>query len=217
MSEMGGAHMTWMGGAFRLKWVGHLPLRWVGQLWQSVLLFFWEIWTLVFRGLPFPVITWPWVLVPLNSWPVGYYKGDTTPHLSFALWSAQLFGWHSYCYGHSQCNKLLNKFGWGQMGGVIIIWVNPTLASRTVDFSYVLYIFCCTSFHKCNLTLLPKTLHALNSTAYGILKITLGHTNFTTSGAHDVLAITSPQKNDLCNKELWDRPKTLEEISLGRL
>ena len=35
-----------------------------------------------------------------------------------------------------------------------------------------------------------------------------------TSGAHDVIAITSPQKNDLCTKELLDRPKTLEEVSL---
>ena len=42
----------------------------------------------------------------------------------------------------------------------------------------------------------------------------LGRTKFTTSGAHDVIAITSPQKNDLCTEELRDRPKTLEEVSL---
>ena len=30
-------------------------------------------------------------------------------------------------------------------------------------------------------------------------------TKFTTSGAHDVIAITSPQKNDLCTEELRDR------------
>ena len=41
-----------------------------------------------------------------------------------------------------------------------------------------------------------------------------GRTKFTTSGAHDVIAITSPQKNDLCTEELRDRPKTLEEVSL---
>ena len=29
-------------------------------------------------------------------------------------------------------------------------------------------------------------------------------TKFTTSGAHDVIAITSPQKNDLCTEELQD-------------
>ena len=33
----------------------------------------------------------------------------------------------------------------------------------------------------------------------------LGHTNFTTSGAHDVIAIKSPQKNDLSTKEQRDR------------
>ena len=36
-----------------------------------------------------------------------------------------------------------------------------------------------------------------------------GRTKFTTSGAHDVIAITSPQKNDLCTEELRDRHKTL--------
>ena len=30
----------------------------------------------------------------------------------------------------------------------------------------------------------------------------LRHTKFTTSGAHDVIAITSSQKNDLCTEEL---------------
>ena len=40
-----------------------------------------------------------------------------------------------------------------------------------------------------------------------------------TSGAHDVIAITSAQKNDFCTEELRDRPKlghkTLEEVSLS--
>ena len=31
-----------------------------------------------------------------------------------------------------------------------------------------------------------------------------GRTKFTTSGARDVIAITSPQKNDLCTEELRD-------------
>ena len=35
-----------------------------------------------------------------------------------------------------------------------------------------------------------------------------GRTKFTTSGAHDVIAITSPLKNDLCTEELRDRAKT---------
>ena len=46
------------------------------------------------------------------------------------------------------------------------------------------------------------------------LPVALGRTKFTTSGAHDVIAITSPQKNDLCTEELRDRAKTLEEVSL---
>ena len=29
-----------------------------------------------------------------------------------------------------------------------------------------------------------------------------GHNKFTTSGAHDVITITLPQKNDLCTDEL---------------
>ena len=42
----------------------------------------------------------------------------------------------------------------------------------------------------------------------------LGRIKFTTSGAHDVIAITAPQKNDLCTKELQDRAKSLDEVSL---
>ena len=35
----------------------------------------------------------------------------------------------------------------------------------------------------------------------------MGRTKFTTSDAHDVIAITSPQKNDLCTEELRDRAR----------
>ena len=45
----------------------------------------------------------------------------------------------------------------------------------------------------------------------------MGRTKFTTSGAHDVIAITSPQKNDLCTEELRDRAqlaRSLDEVSL---
>ena len=95
-------------GIYDFKWVRHLQLRWVGQLWQTELLFFgrYAQKTLVFRGVPFLVLAWPRVSVPLNSWPVPYYrKGGITPHLSFVLWGAQLFGLDSYCYGHLQCYK----------------------------------------------------------------------------------------------------------------
>ena len=37
---------------------------------------------LVFRGVPFPIIAWPQVSIPLNSRPVDCYReGGTTPHL----------------------------------------------------------------------------------------------------------------------------------------
>ena len=42
----------------------------------------------------------------------------------------------------------------------------------------------------------------------------MGRTKFTTSGAHDVIAITSPQKNNLCTEELRDRAKSLDEVGL---
>ena len=42
----------------------------------------------------------------------------------------------------------------------------------------------------------------------------MGRTKFTTSGAHDVIAITSLQKNDLCTEKLRDKTKSLDEISL---
>ena len=42
----------------------------------------------------------------------------------------------------------------------------------------------------------------------------LGRTKFTTSGAHDVIAITSLQKNDLCTEKLRDKTKSPDEISL---
>ena len=38
----------------------------------------------------------------------------------------------------------------------------------------------------------------------------MGHTKFTTSGAHDVIAITSPQKNDFCTEELRDRAQVMK-------
>ena len=41
-----------------------------------------------------------------------------------------------------------------------------------------------------------------------------GRTKFTTSGAHDVIAITSLQKNDLCTEKLRDKTKSPDEISL---
>ena len=42
----------------------------------------------------------------------------------------------------------------------------------------------------------------------------LGRTKFTTSGAYDVIAITSLQKNDLCTEKLRDKTKSPDEISL---
>ena len=101
-----------MGGAFMADWVGHLWLnggafislnwqgiyhlmgghlwpKWVGQLWQcKAAVSFGNMLKklLVFRRVPFPIITWPQVLVPLNSRPVDYYReGGTTPHLSLVL------------------------------------------------------------------------------------------------------------------------------------
>ena len=53
--------------------------------------------------------------------------------------------------------------------------------------------------------------YVLLSTKVRPKKIRQGRTKFTTSGAHDVIAIKSPQKNDLCTKELRDRPNTLED------
>ena len=41
----------------------------------------------------------------------------------------------------------------------------------------------------------------------------MGRTKFTTSGAHDVIAITSPQKNDLCTEELRDRAQVMKLLS----
>ena len=84
---MGGAFMAYNGRSiYDLKvW---LWLKWVGQLWQSKLPFRLEICSkmLVFRGVPFPIIAWLQVSVPLNSWPVTYYReGGTTPHLRLLL------------------------------------------------------------------------------------------------------------------------------------
>ena len=54
---MGRLWLKWVGHLW-LKWVEHLWLKWVGQLWQSKLLFFgrYAQKTLVFRGVPFPVL-----------------------------------------------------------------------------------------------------------------------------------------------------------------
>ena len=47
-------------------------------------------------------------------------------------------------------------------------------------------------------------------------KFRTGRAKLTTSGAHDVIAITSPQENDLCTEELQDSAqlvKSLDEVS----
>ena len=41
---------------------------------------------------------------------------------------------------------------------------------------------------------------------------TMGRTKFTTSGAHDVIAITSLPKNYLCTEELRNIDKSLDEL-----
>ena len=68
-----------------LEWVGHSWHEWVGQLLQ-IELFFGEIYarkTLILRGVPFLVVTWQCILVPLKSQPVVYYrKGRTTVPLT---------------------------------------------------------------------------------------------------------------------------------------
>ena len=35
-----------------------------------------------------------------------------------------------------------------------------------------------------------------------------------TTGAHDVIAIASPQKNDLCTEELCDKANSVDKVSL---
>ena len=47
-----------------------------------------------------------------------------------------------------------------------------------------------------------------------VMKWMEGHSGLS-SGAHDVIVITSPQKNDLCTEELRDRAKSLDEVSLS--
>ena len=51
---------------------------------------------------------------------------------------------------------------------------------------------------------------------YGNTYTPVGRTKFTTltSGAHDVIAITSLQKDDLYTEKLRDETKSLDEISL---
>ena len=142
---MGHLWLTWMGhlwlkwvGHLWLKWVGHLRLKWVGHLWfiwigQLSFVFFFFRYAQnmpVFRGVPFLVLEWPWASVPLNSWPVAYYrKGGTTPHLSFALRSPT-FGWHIVLWALTWLwiFKLLNKLGVGLNGWSYYNWGEPEQA-----------------------------------------------------------------------------------------
>ena len=77
-----------MGGTFMAYWVGHLQLKWVGQSWLLAVSFGKMLKKmLVFRGVPFPIIAWQQVSVPLNSRPVAHYReGGTTPHLRLVLY-----------------------------------------------------------------------------------------------------------------------------------
>ena len=67
-----------MGRALMTKLLGNMLKKW-----------------LFFRGVPFLIIAWPQVSVPLNFRPVDYYReGGTTPHLRLVLRSPAL-GWLS--------------------------------------------------------------------------------------------------------------------------
>ena len=65
------------------------------------------------QGSTLPVIAWPQILVPLNSWHVAYYRdGGTTPNIRLILRSPAL-SWHSQCYEY-KTKKTIS--GWGLMG-----------------------------------------------------------------------------------------------------
>ena len=100
LKRVGHLWLKWV-GHLGLKWVGHLWLKWVGQLWQSEILFLDMLKkSLVFRGVPFPVLAWPRVSVPLNSRPMAYYrKSGTTSRLRLALSEepSSQKRWRSFC------------------------------------------------------------------------------------------------------------------------
>ena len=104
----------------------------MGQMDEAVIVFWRCLKMLVFRGVPFPILAWPRVLVPLNSRPVAYYrKGGTTPCLSFALWGAHFLVGTAIARGiHSaMIIRITKQNGVGSVGGVIII-LNRVIGKR---------------------------------------------------------------------------------------
>ena len=85
-----------IGGAF-MTMCEHYGLDGWGSYDQVMCCFFWEYAKkmLVFRRVPFLIIAWPQVSVPLSSWPVAYYR-EGGPLLVF-IWGAQPVGFHSTC------------------------------------------------------------------------------------------------------------------------
>ena len=76
--------------------------------------------TVVFMRALFLIIAWLQVSVPLNSWPVAYYrKGGTNTHLKHTLRSPVL-GWYVQC--------LKNRFGVGPVGYNLFMAFNCTCA-----------------------------------------------------------------------------------------
>ena len=120
-------------------------------VWQRKLLFILAK-IAVFREVLFPVIAWPQVLVPLNSWPVDYYReGGTTPHLVFLLlasYPGHVGGekWPGIDCFH-MCDHFQKNLRIYRVGSYAIL----LLVSPLVTYSWKIYqpewvLFCCSSF-----------------------------------------------------------------------
>ena len=101
------------------------------------------------------------------------------------------------------CSTVSQMHGGQPVKHAWMMWKSLFQSSSTSPSSWwtatTLTLVC--DLHVC-VTVFCSSFHIARKLAVCVAVYRLGHTKFTTSGAHDVIAITSPQNNDLCTKEL---------------
>ena len=116
-------------------WLNGRAFTWVGQSLQVSVLFGRMLKKmLVFRGVPFLIITWPQVSVPLNSRPVAYYReGGTTPHLRLVF----RLHYHEFFFSllQSLCTTLRNSL-WTNSMWIVQGWAVSLVDNRSMHLMW---------------------------------------------------------------------------------
>ena len=128
-------------------------------------------------------------------------------------WGCLHTGWER-CWERYCGSKSVPQPKWQSIDLFFFFYKNFTYAGQLFTVPFLCFRFqrlqVATILHCLNYFLPTR---GCNSHVCERCKFVKGLTKFTTSGAHDVIAITSPQKNDLCTEELQDRAQVMKLLS----